>query len=168
MVKANRRLSNRNMTGLITGSNEGEDIMLGQGKKPKSASAKVDTIIGQQTRIEGDVHCSGGLHVDGRIKGNIIAADGSASVLTVSEHGDIEGDVRVPTVILNGTVTGDVHSEERIELAAKAKVNGNVYYNLIEMAMGSAVNGSLVHRSEAGSSVVSFDRELAESGQVGD
>jgi cytoskeletal protein CcmA (bactofilin family) len=142
--------------------------MLGHGKKPKSVSAKVDTIIGQQTRIEGDVHFSGGLHVDGRIKGSIIAADGSASVLTVSEHGDIEGDVRVPTVILNGTVTGDVHSEERIELAAKAKVNGNVYYKLIEMAMGSAVNGSLVHRSEAGSSVVNFDREPAENGRVAD
>ena len=110
--------------------------MLGQGKKSKSAGAKVDTIIGQQTRIEGDVHFSGGLHVDGRIKGSIIAADGSGSVLTVSEHGDIEGDVRVPTVVLNGTVTGDVHSEERIEMAAKAKVNGNVYYKLIEMAMG--------------------------------
>ena len=117
--------------------------MLGQGKKSKSASAKVDTIIGQQTRIEGDVHFNGGLHVDGRIKGSIIAADGSASVLTVSEHGDIEGDVRVPTIILNGTVTGDVHSEEHVELAAKARVNGNVYYKLIEMAMGAAVNGRI-------------------------
>jgi cytoskeletal protein CcmA (bactofilin family) len=156
------------MTGLITGPNEGDDIMLGQGKKSKSASVKVDTIIGQQTRIEGDVHFSGGLHVDGRIKGSIIAADGSASVLTVSEHGDIEGDVRVPTVILNGTVTGDVHSEEHIELAAKAKVNGNVYYKLIEMAMGAAVNGSLVHAAEAESSVVKFDRELVDNGPVSD
>ncbi|MGD8631093.1 MAG: polymer-forming cytoskeletal protein [Gammaproteobacteria bacterium] len=153
------------MTGLIKGPNEGEAIMLGQGKKSKSASAKVDTIIGQQTRIEGDVHFSGGLHVDGRIKGSIIAADGSASVLTVSEHGDIEGDVRVPTVILNGTVTGDVHAEEHIELAHKAKVNGNVYYKLIEMAMGAAVNGSLVHGGESESSVVRFDRELADKGQ---
>lgn len=142
--------------------------MLGHGKKSKSASAKVDTIIGQQTRIVGDVHFSGGLHVDGRIKGNIIAADGSASVLTVSEHGEIEGNVRVPTVILNGTVTGDVHSEERIELAARAKVNGDVYYQLIEMAMGAAVNGSLIHGGEAESSVVSFDRELADNGQAAD
>jgi cytoskeletal protein CcmA (bactofilin family) len=142
--------------------------MLGQGKKSKSTSVKVDTIIGQQTRIEGDVHFSGGLHVDGRIKGSIIAADGSASVLTVSEHGDIEGDVRVPTVILNGTVTGDVHSEEHVELAAKAKVNGNVYYKLIEMAMGAAVNGSLVHAGEAESSVVKFDRELVDNGPVSD
>jgi len=138
--------------------------MLGQGKKSKGASTKVDTIIGQQTRIEGDIHFSGGLHIDGRIKGGVIAETGSGSVLTVSELGSIEGDVRVPTVILNGQVTGDVRSAERIELAAKAKVDGDVYYNLIEMAMGAAVNGSLVHNVETDSSVVTFDREGVENG----
>ena len=74
--------------------------MFGEGKKPKANSSKVDTIIGQQTRIEGDVQFAGGLHVDGHIKGNIVAEAGSASVLTVSENGTVEGDVRVPTVIL--------------------------------------------------------------------
>ncbi len=138
--------------------------MFGEGKKPKSSTARVDTIIGQQTRIEGDIHFSGGLHVDGHIKGSILAESGSASVLTVSEHGSIEGDVRVPTVILNGTVTGDVRSDDRIELAAKAAVNGDVYYNLIEMAMGAAVNGSLVHQSETASSVLSFGRDSTEQG----
>ncbi len=137
--------------------------MLGQGKKTKTSGSKVDTIIGQQTRIEGDVHFSGGLHVDGHIKGAIIAEAGSESVLTVSEHGSIEGDVRVPTVILNGTVSGDVRSDDRIELSTKAVVNGDVYYNLIEMAMGSAVNGSLVHQTGSNAAVVSFDRENTES-----
>jgi cytoskeletal protein CcmA (bactofilin family) len=138
--------------------------MFGGDSKPKGSTAKVDTIIGQQTRIEGDVHFSGGLHVDGRVKGNIIAGSGSASVLNVSEHGSIEGDVQVPTVVLNGKVNGDVRSDDRIELAAKAEVNGDVYYNLIEMAMGAAVNGSLVHQSGAKSSVVSFGRDNAEQG----
>ena len=140
--------------------------MLGQGKKAKSGgSSKVDTIIGQNTRLEGDLHFTGGLHVDGHIKGSIIAEAGSESVLTVSEHGSIEGDVRVPTVILNGTVTGDVRSGDRIELSTKAVVHGDVYYNLIEMAMGSAVNGSLVHQGSESSAVVSFDRENTESAQ---
>jgi cytoskeletal protein CcmA (bactofilin family) len=138
--------------------------MLGQGKKAKRASTKVDTIIGQQTRIEGDVHFSGGLHIDGRVKGGVIAEADSSSVLTVSEHGSIEGDVRVPTVILNGRVTGDVRSTERIELAAKARVDGDVYYNLIEMAMGAAVNGSLVHNAETDSSVLVFEREAVDTG----
>jgi cytoskeletal protein CcmA (bactofilin family) len=141
-------------------------IMLGQEKKRKSANARVDTIIGQQTRIEGDIHFTGGLLVDGKIKGGVIAEAGSASVLTVSEHGNIEGDVRVPTVILNGTVTGDVRSDEHIELAAKARVDGDVYYKLIEMAMGAAVNGSLVHRAESDASVLAFDREVVESGNL--
>ena len=139
--------------------------MLGQGKKPKSSGAKVDTIIGQQTRIEGDIHFTGGLHVDGMIKGSVIAEAGSDSVLTVSEHGRIEGEVRVPTVIMNGTVTGDVRSDDRIELSTKAEVNGDVYYNMIEMAMGAAVNGSLVHQTGAASAVLNFDRESAENGQ---
>jgi len=139
--------------------------MLGSSKKPKGTGSKVDTIIGQQTRIEGDVHFTGGLHIDGHIKGSIIAEAGSDSVLTVSEHGSIEGDVRVPTVILNGTVTGDVRSGDRIELSTKAEVNGDVYYNLIEMAMGAAVNGSLVHQVDTPSAVVSFERENAENSQ---
>jgi len=138
--------------------------MLGKDKKAKITSTKVDTIIGQQSRIEGDIHFSGGLHIDGRIKGGVIAEADSTSVLTVSEHGSIEGDVRVPTVILNGRVTGDVRSAERIELAAKARVDGDVYYNLIEMAMGAAVNGSLVHSDETDSSVLAFDREGVENG----
>jgi cytoskeletal protein CcmA (bactofilin family) len=140
--------------------------MLGQGKKRKTTNARVDTIIGQQTRLEGDIHFSGGLLVDGQIKGAVIAETGSSSVLTVSEHGIIEGDVRVPTVILNGTVTGDVHSEEHVELAPKARIDGDVYYKLIEMAMGAAVNGNLVHRTEADASVLAFDRETIESSSI--
>jgi len=123
--------------------------MLGRGKKGKSAAgARIDTIIGQQTQISGDLHFSGGLHIDGHVKGNVIANEGTDSVLTVSEYGRIDGDVRVPNVFLNGAITGDVYCEERIELAAKAKVNGDVHYQLIEMVMGAEVNGSLLHQTD--------------------
>ncbi len=115
----------------------------------KRKSMNVETLIGQNTEITGDVHFSGGLHIDGVIKGNVIAAEGSSSVLRVSEHGRIEGEVKVPTINLNGTVNGDVHASQGIELASRARVNGNVYYQLIEMAMGAEVNGNLVHQSEA-------------------
>jgi cytoskeletal protein CcmA (bactofilin family) len=142
--------------------------MFGQDKKGKTPSARVDTIVGQNTRIDGDVHFSGGLLVDGTVKGSVIAEEGSASVLTVSEHGIIEGDVNVPNVILNGSVTGDVRSPERIEMAAKARVTGDVYYNLIEMAMGAAVNGSLLHSDGSSASVVSFERDQTGSGDGGD
>lgn len=120
--------------------------MFGVGRK--SGSPGIDTVIGSQTRLEGDIRFSGGLHVDGTIKGNLVAEPGTETVLTVSEQGRIEGDVRVPNLVLNGAVEGDVYASERVELASHAKVTGNVYYNLLEMAMGAEVNGNLVHRAE--------------------
>jgi len=135
--------------------------MLGLGRKETRQGAAANTIIGQQSRFEGDIHFTGSLHIDGTLKGNVVAEEGSASILTVSEHGSIEGAVQAATVILNGTVSGDIRSDERIELASKAKVSGDVYYNLIEMAMGAQVNGSLIHREESSSSVISFGRDMA-------
>lgn len=122
--------------------------MFGVGKK--SATARIETVIGQHTHLQGDVSFSGGLHVDGKITGNVLAEPGSDAVLTISELGCIEGEVRVPNLILNGTVLGDVHASERVELAPQAKVTGNLFYQLIEMAMGAQVNGNLVHRAATG------------------
>ncbi len=118
------------------------------GNAKKHTAAKIDTVIGQHTVIKGDVHFTGGLHVDGKVKGNVLADASGDSVLTLSEQGSIEGEVRVPDVILNGVVVGDVYATERIELAAHARVKGNVFYKLIEMAMGAEVNGNLVHRGQ--------------------
>ncbi len=109
-------------------------------------SSNIDTLVGRNTRVEGDFSFTGGLHVDGDIRGNLTADGDPEAVLSISEFGKVEGDVHVPNVVLNGTVVGDVHASERVELAAAAKVTGDVYYNLIEMASGAAVNGKLVHR----------------------
>ena len=113
--------------------------------KPKTKASKIETLIGNSIEVRGDLIFTGGLHVDGKIVGNVIAEDGSDSMLVLSDHGSIEGEVRVPYVVLNGEVIGDVYAAERVELSAKARVSGNVYYNLLEMAMGAEVNGSLVH-----------------------
>lgn len=118
--------------------------MWGNGKK-KSRPARVNTLIGQQTEVRGDVHFSGGLHIDGKVIGNVLAEDDDHAMLTLSEEGQVEGEIRVPTMTVNGTVKGDVYAQERIELAPRARIHGNVYYNLIEMAMGAEVNGNLVH-----------------------
>jgi cytoskeletal protein CcmA (bactofilin family) len=114
----------------------------------KRKVTRIDSLIGQHTKIQGEINFSGGLHVDGTIEGNITAIEDSDAVLTLSEQGTIHGDIRVPNIILNGTVRGNVYAEEHIELALNARVVGNVYYNLIEMAMGAEVNGSLIHASD--------------------
>jgi len=130
--------------------------MWGNKKKP-GRTAQIDSLIGQNTEIRGDIVFVGGLHVDGSVKGSVIAEEGEESLLTLSERGTIEGEVKVPNIVVNGRVVGDVHASGHVELAAQARVDGNVYYNLIEMAMGAEVNGNLVHKSSNHSPSVAKD-----------
>lgn len=106
---------------------------------------QVDTLIGPQVVIHGDLHFSGGLHIEGRVVGKVLAEDGQQAAMTLAEQGIIEGEIHAPVVIINGRLDGDVHASERIELAAKARVNGNVHYQVVEMAAGATLTGRLVH-----------------------
>ncbi len=119
-------------------------------KQKQTRNAKVDTLIGAKTRINGDVEFSGGLHLDGYISGNVRGDSGAATFLSVSEEGGIEGSVIAPNVLLNGVVKGDIDASERIELGAKARVLGNVNYTVIETAVGAQINGKLIHRGSGG------------------
>jgi cytoskeletal protein CcmA (bactofilin family) len=116
-------------------------------RKTRRHSA-INSLVGADTSIHGDVEFAGGFHVDGYVKGNVRAAEGAGSVLSISEKGCVEGSVVAPQVLLNGMVKGDVHATERVELGARARVIGNVQYKLIEMAGGAEVNGKLIHESE--------------------
>jgi len=112
------------------------------GRDPKSA--RIDILIGKSASIQGDIDFSGGLHLDGRVTGHVRAEESSGSTLSVSEGGCIEGSVQVPNVMLNGTVKGDIRARERVVLGACAKVQGNVYYGVIESAIGAEIAGKLV------------------------
>jgi len=117
--------------------------MFGSGKKK---STKVQTVIGANCTFTGNLVFDGGLHVDGKVVGNVSAEPGSGAVAVISENGCVEGQVRVPHLLLNGSVVGDVYASERVELLRQARVTGDVYYNLLEMAMGAEINGNLLHR----------------------
>ncbi len=119
--------------------------MFSSDNKPQTR-ARIDTLVGRNSRIDGDLGYKGGLHVDGEIRGNVHAEEGSDSVLSLSQHGVIRGEVKVPHITVNGTVEGDVHAEKRLELGPGARVTGDVYYNLIQIAVGATVNGKLVHK----------------------
>ncbi|MDZ4116783.1 MAG: cell shape determination protein CcmA [Gammaproteobacteria bacterium HGW-Gammaproteobacteria-6] len=119
--------------------------MLGRNKRSTSSSGQVDTLIGSQVSIRGDVTFSGGLYVEGRIHGAVCAEEGAKAILTLSEHGFIEGEVRVPVVIVNGQLDGDLYASDRIELGAHARVQGNIHYRVVEMAAGAMITGRLIH-----------------------
>ncbi|MFN7549995.1 MAG: polymer-forming cytoskeletal protein [Pseudomonadota bacterium] len=121
--------------------------MLGfdQKKGAQRPQVAVDTLIGPRVVLRGDLVFAGGLHVDGTVVGTISAEPGTEALLVVSDRGRVEGEVRVPHVVIDGTIKGDIHAPGKVELAARARVEGNIHYRLLEMAAGAEVNGRLVH-----------------------
>ena len=121
--------------------------MLGfdQKKGAQRPQVAVDTLIGPRVVLRGDLVFAGGLHVDGTVVGTISAEPGTEALLVVSDRGRVEGEVRVPHVVIDGTIKGDIPAPGKVELAARARVEGNIHYRLLEMAAGAEVNGRLVH-----------------------
>jgi cytoskeletal protein CcmA (bactofilin family) len=110
-------------------------------------NAECTSLIAAGTEIRGDVQFSGRLHIDGKVEGSI-RADSADAVLTLSNHAQIHGEIQAPHIIINGAVTGDVTAGERLELASNARVEGNVYYKVLEMSAGAQINGKIVHQAE--------------------
>ena len=119
-------------------------------KQKSNSKVRIDTLIGAQTRINGDVEFAGGFHIDGYINGNVKCELGGDDLLSVSESGCIEGSVVATNIILNGIVKGDIEAGDRVELGPKARVLGSVQYTTIETAVGAQINGKLIHRVTAG------------------
>lgn len=112
--------------------------------KSKNKST-IDSLIGASTNIEGNVHFKGGLRIDGRVKGNVIAEQGVPSILVISEQAVIDGEVRAGHVVVNGVINGPVFSTDLIELQSKARISGDVHYKALEMMNGALVSGKLAH-----------------------
>ncbi|MDO8989183.1 MAG: polymer-forming cytoskeletal protein [Sideroxyarcus sp.] len=123
---------------------------------------RIDSLVGAGTRVEGNVNFTGGLRVDGEIKGSVIADTSKASTLVLSEQARVEGEIRVTHLVVNGTIIGPVYASEYLELQAKAKVTGDVHYKTLEIQLGAIVEGKLIHLAEAADKVVAFKLGAAE------
>ncbi len=117
----------------------------GKATKPQS---RIDSLIGEGTVVEGNVIFNGGLRIDGRIKGNVLAAGDQPSTLVLSERARVEGEIRVSHAVVNGTVMGPVYASEYVELQPKCNVTGDVHYKTLEIQLGAVVEGRLVHEGE--------------------
>ena len=109
----------------------------------------VDTLIAPDVVLRGELRFAGGLYLEGTLFGVARAEDGAAAHLTVAPRGRVEGEVHAPVVVVHGTVVGDIHASERLELGPGARVEGNLHYAVVQMAAGAAVTGQLLHRPKA-------------------
>lgn len=121
--------------------------MFGNDKRGNRSISAITTLVAEGTTIRGDVEFSGGLHLDGAVVG-AISAQGDKAVFTLSEKGRVEGEIRAPNAVINGKVKGDIIVSQRLELAEKARIDGNVYYKVLEMAAGAQLNGKMIYQAE--------------------
>lgn len=103
----------------------------------------IKSLIAQGTEIDGNIGFSEGLRVDGKVKGNLVAAEGTRSILVISETASIEGEIRADHVIINGKVMGPIQASELLELQPKAQIEGDVNYKALEMHQGATIAGQL-------------------------
>ncbi len=121
--------------------------MLNRRRNDRNNRSPETSLIARGTVIRGDLRFSGALHLDGRIEGAVLA-EGDDAMFTLSEHGEVQGEIRVPHAVINGHVTGDVHVSVRLELAALARIDGDLRYHTLEMAAGAQVNGRISRQAE--------------------
>ncbi len=117
----------------------------------ESKGVRIDTLIGRSVRVHGDLEFAGGLHLDGQVAGAVRAESKAPTSLSVSDTGSIEGPVEVTDLILHGMVRGDIVARGRVVLGASARVEGSVYYGVIEMTLGAQITGKLVRLADSGS-----------------
>src|SRR3979411_2130886 len=116
--------------------------MFNKASKPQN---RMDSLIGATTRIEGHVICSGGLRVDGMVRGNVASVADQPGTLVVSSDARIDGEVQAAHIVVNGTINGPVHATETLELQAGTVGKGDVDYKSLEIHQGAVVEGRLVH-----------------------
>jgi cytoskeletal protein CcmA (bactofilin family) len=131
-------------------------------KKPRAPRKRIDSLIGAGTTVNGDIAFSGGLRVDGKVIGKVTTHDNQPGTLVISEQARIDGEVRVSHVVVNGAVSGSLIANDYLELQAKARVNGDVTYRMLEMHFGAIVEGKLMHSEPESASIFELRRASGE------
>ena len=131
-------------------------------KKRSTPQKRIDSLIGAGTRVNGDVTFTGGLRIDGQVRGNVVAANGEPSTLVIGEQAKVDGEIRVSHLVVNGAVNGPVVAIDYLELQPKARIIGDVTYKTLEMHVGAVVRGRLNLAEQGTASVVELKRALPE------
>jgi len=108
------------------------------------AQAPIKSLIAEGIVIDGNIRFTEGLRIDGQVTGSVIAEGNQPSILVVSEAAVVTGgEIRADHVIVNGTVKGQVHAAELLELQPLARIEGDVTYKALEMHQGAIISGHL-------------------------
>ena len=101
------------------------------------------TLIEVGTLMKGEIIFDNELFVMGEVEGDL-NSDSDLAKLVVSKTGKVQGEIRVPNVVVNGTIVGNVRASEKLEITGTARIFGDLHYSTIEIRGGSLITGRLV------------------------
>ena len=104
----------------------------------------IKSLIAEGTRIEGNVHFTDGLRVDGEVVGDVRAASDKPGLLVISASARVDGAVYADHVIVNGHINGPLHAGTMLEMQRKARIAGVVHYKTLEMHQGATICGKMI------------------------
>ena len=104
---------------------------------------RIDTLIGPGVRVDGDLSFTGGLRIDGEVRGNVCAVPEQPSVLVVGATGRVQGEVRATRMVVSGVVSGTIYASELLELHPGARISGELRYGALEVHPGAVLEVEL-------------------------
>jgi cytoskeletal protein CcmA (bactofilin family) len=116
-------------------------------KQTVTTMPKLSSLLAEDLEIVGDVAFSGGLRVDGRVKGRVLGRATQAlapALLVLSERGRIEGGVHCGNAVIDGTIIGDLTVDECLNLQSNARIDGTIRYRELRMDIGAKVQGRMM------------------------
>jgi cytoskeletal protein CcmA (bactofilin family) len=99
---------------------------------PNAASA----FLGPGSKITGTVKLDSTGRIEGEVEGEIHARD-----LVIGESAVVKAQVHGATIVVHGTVTGDIRATSRLEIRKPAKVKGNISSSVLVIEEGASFEG---------------------------
>jgi cytoskeletal protein CcmA (bactofilin family) len=125
--------------------------------KGKTEEATLNGFLDRGSHLAGDLKFEEGFRIDGKFEGKI----SSGSELVLGEAADVEAEIHVGRLAVNGSLRGNVVATERIELHPKARVLADLTTPALSIEEGAFFQGSCKMGQEAPSNVVGMPAPAA-------
>lgn len=97
---------------------------------------KLDTIVGPESILKGDLVSKGTVKIDGQLEGNV-----NSDCLVIGETGKLTGDVTAREIVIGGRVAGNIHAADGVDILRKGEVCGDIFAARLTIAEGGHFDG---------------------------
>ena len=109
------------------------------------AGQEVTTLLGRGSEFEGKLSFEGTVRIDGKLTGEIFSDD----VLIIGEGADVKAEINVGSIVIEGSVQGNINAKRSVEIHTPGRVRGNIVTPSLFMEKGVLFDGNCQMESSA-------------------